>query len=105
MDVRVIKEDENKSEYEKQETRDKPILDIKSMFIIYIHEFVQVFVSILIIRIAMEKEIHLGKTVYASMVIGLITSILENYNSDFTSNIKQGITFSAGSQLMAGFMN
>jgi len=31
--------------------------------------------------------------------------ILENYNSTFNSNLKQGITFTAGSQMISGFLN
>jgi hypothetical protein len=79
--------------------------DFKKMFIIFIHEFFEVFVSIIIIRIAMDKPVELYKIVQASAVIGLVTFILENYNTDFKSNIKQGITFSVGSQMMSTFMN
>lgn len=79
--------------------------DIKKMISTYIHEFFEVFVSILIIRIAMDKAVDLTKIVQASAAIGLITFILENYNTDFNSNIKQGITFSVGSQMMSTFMN
>ncbi len=79
--------------------------DIKKMLLIYIHEFFEVFVSILIIRIAMDKQVDLMKIIQASAAIGLITFILENYNTDFKSNIKQGITFSVGSQMISTFMN
>lgn len=79
--------------------------DIKKMLLIYIHEFFEVFVSILIIRIAMDKGVDLMKIAQASAAIGLVTFILENYNTDFNSNIKQGITFSVGSQMMSTFMN
>lgn len=79
--------------------------DIRKMLTTYIHEFFEVFVSILIIRIAMDKGIDLMRIVQASAAIGLITFILENYNTDFNSNIKQGITFSVGSQMMSTFMN
>ena len=53
----------------------------------------------------MDKHVDLIKIVQASAAIGLITFILENYNTDFNSNIKQGITFSVGSQMMSTFMN
>ena len=81
------------------------MLDIKKMLLIYIHEFFEVFVSILIIRIAMDKHVDLIKIVQASAAIGFITFILENYSTEFKSNIKQGITFSVGSQMMSTFMN
>ena len=75
------------------------------MILIYIHEFFEVFVSILIIRLAMDKGVDMMKIVKASAAIGFLTFILENYNTDFNSNIKQGITFSVGSQMMSTFMN
>lgn len=83
---------------------DKRKYDIKEWFLVYINEFLEAFISILIIRVAMEKEVHLKKMIYASLVIGLVTFILENYNKDFKSNIKQGITFSVGSQMISTFM-
>lgn len=89
----------------KQDEEIKSKWDIKKMLLIYIHEFFEVFVSILIIRIAMDKQVDLIKIVQASASIGFITFILENYNTDFKSNIKQGITFSVGSQMISTFMN
>lgn len=89
----------------KQETKLDTTFNIKHWVIIYIHEFLEAFISIMIIRIAMDKDLDMYKIIQASAVIGLITFILENYNSDFKSNIKQGITFSAGSQMMSSFMN
>jgi hypothetical protein len=89
----------------KQDEEIKSKWDIKKMLLIYIHEFFEVFVSILIIRIAMDKHVDLIKIVQASAAIGFITFILENYNTEFKSNIKQGITFSVGSQMMSTFMN
>jgi hypothetical protein len=89
----------------KQDEEIKSKWDIKKMLLIYIHEFFEVFVSILIIRIAMDKHVDLIKIVQASAAIGFITFILENYSTEFKSNIKQGITFSVGSQMMSTFMN
>ena len=86
-----------------QETKSK--WDIKKMLLIYIREFFEVFISILIIRIAMDKPVDLTKIVQASAFLGFITFTLENYNTDFKSNIKQGITLSVGSQMMSTFMN
>lgn len=89
----------------KQVTEQSSKFNIKHWVVIYIHEFLEVFISILIIRIAMDKQIDMYKIIQASAAIGFITFILENYNSDFKSNIKQGITFSVGSQMMSSFMN
>ena len=89
----------------KQVTDQASKFNIKHWVVIYIHEFLEVFISILIIRIAMDKQIDMYKIIQASAAIGFITFILENYNSEFKSNIKQGITFSVGSQMMSSFMN
>lgn len=89
----------------KQEKKVETKFDIKHWVVVYINEFLEAFISIMIIRIAMDKELQMYKIIQASAVIGLITFILENYNSEFKSNIKQGITFSAGSQMMSSFMN
>lgn len=78
---------------------------VHKLILMYIDEFFQIFVAILIIRIAMDKNIDLYKIIMISAIIALVTLILENYNSDFNSNIKQGITFTAGSQMISGFMN
>ena len=78
---------------------------IYKLFMMYMDEFFQVFVAILIIRIAMDKNIDFYKIVVISAIIALVTLMLEYYNSDFNSNIKQGITFTAGSQMISGFMN
>jgi hypothetical protein len=100
----------NNSDLEKESVKvdvgvTKTKWDIRKMILIYIHEFFEVFVSILIIRLAMDKGVDMMKIVKASAVIGFLTFILENYNTDFNSNIKQGITFSVGSQMMSTFMN
>ena len=77
---------------------------IHKFFIMYMDEFFQIFVAILIIRIAMDKNIDFYKILLISAIIAFVTLMLENYNSEFNSNIKQGITFTAGSQMISGFM-
>lgn len=72
---------------------------------IYIQEVFEAFIAILIIRIAIDKSIDFYKIMIVSLAIGFVTMILENYNSTFNSNIKQGITFTAGSQMISGFLN
>jgi hypothetical protein len=99
-----MSEQVNKQEI-KTDLKTETKFDIRHWIVIYIHEFLEVFISILIIRIAMDKEVDMYRIIQASAAIGLITFILENYNSDFKSNIKQGITFSVGSQMMSSFMN
>ncbi len=79
--------------------------DIKDWILIYINEVFEAFISIVIIRVAIDKPIHFNKLIQASLAIGLVTFFLENYDQDFKSNIKEGITFSVGSQMISHFMN
>jgi hypothetical protein len=78
---------------------------IKKWMLIYVQEVLEAFVAILIIRIAVDKGIDFYKIILVSLAIGFLTMILENYNSTFNSNLKQGITFTAGSQMISGFLN
>ena len=78
---------------------------IKKWILIYIQEVLEAFVAILIIRIAIDKSVDLYRIILVSLVIGFVTMILENYNSTFNSNLKQGITFTVGSQMISGFLN
>lgn len=78
---------------------------IKKWMLIYIQEVFEAFIAILIIRIAVDKNVNFYKIILVSLAIGFVTMILENYNSTFNSNIKQGITFTAGSQMISGFLN
>lgn len=79
--------------------------NISEWILIYINEVFEALVSIIIIRVAIDKPIDLYKIIQASFAIGIVTFILENYDTDFKSNIKQGITFSVGSQMISHFMN
>ena len=78
---------------------------IKKWILIYIQEVLEAFIAILIIRIAVDKGIDFYKIMLVSLAIGFLTMVLENYNSTFNSNIKQGITFTAGSEMISGFLN
>jgi hypothetical protein len=78
---------------------------LKKWILIYVQEVLEAFVAILIIRIAVDKDIDFYKITLVSLGIGFLTMILENYNSTFNSNLKQGITFTAGSQIISGFLN
>jgi hypothetical protein len=90
---------------EKIEEKKEKFIDIGMWIRIYINEVFQAFVSILIIRMALEKEIVMIKIFKASIVLGFITFILENYDKDFNTSIKQGITFSVGSHMVSTYMN
>jgi hypothetical protein len=75
-----------------------------NLFIIYLNECFEAFIAIVIIRIAIDKSINMIQIIQASLMIGFLTFLLEHYNKDLKGNIKQGITFTAGSQLMNTFI-
>lgn len=71
----------------------------------YLREFLEVFVSIMIIKFAMEKtDFDLYVVIYESLIIGFLTTLLSQHSEDFTNNIKQGILFSVGSQMISRHM-
>ena len=53
----------------------------------------------------MEKNINITEILKSSLLIGIVISILDLFSSDFKSNVKQGITYSVGSQIISTFMN
>lgn len=74
------------------------------MFILYLHECFEAFIAIVIIRIAIDKGFNFTQIIQASLLIGLLTFLLEHYDKDLKGNIKQGITFTAGSQIINTFV-
>lgn len=84
--------------------KEKDIINYKSLFILYLNECFEAFIAILVIRIAVDKGFDMVRIIQASMVIGLLTFMLEHYNTDLKANIKQGITFTAGSQIVNTFV-
>ena len=69
----------------------------------YIQEVFEAFISIMLIRYAMGKDLPMTALIKASLLIGLVTLLLEEYNPSFKENIVQGITFSVGSNLIGKF--
>ena len=69
----------------------------------YIQEVFEAFVSIMLIRYAMGKDLPITALIKASLIIGLVTLLLEEYNHDFKENIVQGLTFSVGASLIGRF--
>jgi hypothetical protein len=74
------------------------------MFILYLNECFEAFIAIVIIRVAIDKGFDFTKIIQASLLIGFLTFLLEYYNKDLKGNIKQGITFTAGSQIINTFV-
>lgn len=74
-----------------------------NLFIVYLNECFEAFIAIVIIRIAIDKGINMMQIIQASLMIGFLTFLLEHYDKDLKGNIKQGITFTAGSQIINTF--
>lgn len=70
---------------------------------LYFFECLEAMVAILILRLALEKEINVPLIIKASMLIGLLTFLLEQYNPEFKQSVRQGITFTVGSQILNAF--
>lgn len=75
-----------------------------NMLLLYLNECFEAFIAIIIIRIAIDKGFNFLQIIQASLLIGFLTFLLEYYNKDLKGNIKQGITFTAGSQIINTFV-
>jgi hypothetical protein len=71
------------------------------LVILYVYEFFEAFVSIVLIKVAMEKDLNMTSIVRGSAIIGLLTFILERYNPQYRSSVRDGITFTIGSQIIS----
>ena len=65
----------------------------------YVNEFFEALISLLVIKLAMEKEIKIWDIIQTSLIIGTFTFILETYSPEFKSNVVSGLTFTVGSVL------
>ena len=78
----------------------KQIENVNLYIQMYLKEVFEVLVSIIIIRIAIEKEIDIYVVIKESLMIGVLTFLLEFYNPDLKHNVKNGITYTVGTQLI-----
>ena len=69
----------------------------------YIQEILEAFVAILIIKVATDKQIIYSHILKGSLFVGILTLLLEEYNPEFKEQIRQGITFTVGSQMMSQY--
>jgi uncharacterized membrane protein YjjP (DUF1212 family) len=70
---------------------------------LYLYECFEAFVAISILRLALEKPFNFPQVIKASLIIGVLTFLLEQYDPDFKQNVRQGITFTVGSQVVNAF--
>ena len=100
-EINLLKE--TKNEMEGKELFGVKVKEPKYYYKRYAQEVFEAFISVMLIRYAMGKDIPMVPLVKASFVIGLVTLLLEEYNPSFKENIVQGITLSVGSNLIGKF--
>lgn len=66
----------------------------------YIQEFLEAFIGLIIVYLFTQKQINWIILFKTSGLLGFITLILEEYNPNFNSNVKQGMSFTVGASLM-----
>lgn len=67
----------------------------------YLFEVLEAFVALSVLHYMKYNKITMT-TLKMALGVGLITLILEEYNSNFSSNIKSGMTFTVGSSMVGG---
>lgn len=67
----------------------------------YINEFLEVLIALIVIKYTMDKTINLKEIFIMSMGVGFVTFLLEMYDEKFKENIRRGMGFAVGSQLMS----
>lgn len=66
----------------------------------YFFEFIEALVALTILNYFKDGKVNMESNIKLSLGIGVITLILEEYNPNFSSNIKSGMSFTVGSNLI-----
>lgn len=78
---------------------------MKDLVHIYTRETIEVFITIMIIRVALDKPVELYETMISSLFIAVLTTILEFYDKEYKKSLRQGINALAGTQLISKVIN
>lgn len=73
---------------------------LKYLFFRYIQEILEAFIAYGVYRLLTSKKIFYTKALYMSFIIGLITLILEEYNSSYKDTVKNSIMITIANQLI-----
>lgn len=65
-----------------------------------VREIIEALVIVWLVSIMNDKGMSTVRLLRAAVVIGVVTTLLDYYDADFQSKIKEGLTFSAGSNLI-----
>lgn len=67
----------------------------------YVQEAIEAFIAIYFVMFVMKKQFEWPDLIRMALIIGFVTLILEEYNKDYSSNLKQGILFTIGANFVA----
>ena len=67
----------------------------------YIQEVLEASIAILIVIYVFKKPFELNEVARMSLIIGAVTLVLEEYDKEYVLNIKQGILFTIGANLVS----
>lgn len=78
---------------------------LSEIILYYLRDVFEIFISIFVIRLVLKtagkmKNFDLEEIVKMSFLIGGITLLIELFSPEWNTNIKQGISYSAGSALI-----
>lgn len=68
----------------------------------YIQEVLEAAAGLFVVKIILKKEFSLEDFLRISLVVGLITLIIEEYNKNYATELKGGIYFTLGSIAFSG---
>ena len=65
----------------------------------YIHEVIEATIAMFVIYLLTRRKFEYLHFIRTVLIFGLVTLIVEEYNPEYSSSIKQGVTFSIGSSI------
>lgn len=74
--------------------------DIKYYLQRYLNEITEASILIVIIKLSTNNPIDIKEVLFYSIIIGIITLILEEYNQSIYTRVKTGMQTSIGAVLM-----
>lgn len=83
-------------------SKNKDNHDIKYYIKRYINELIEAFIALLVVYLlSPNKNIDTNLFIRNIFIFAFVTLLVEEYNPEYSSNIKQGMTFTIGSNLLS----
>jgi uncharacterized membrane protein YjjP (DUF1212 family) len=86
----------------KQHSEDEEQQHEKNYIKRYLFEVLEAYIALTILTYIKGNKMDFYKIFLPACVIGLVTLILEEFNPNFSSNLKSGMSFTAGSSMIGG---